>query len=85
MSLRKSGSVSDKAAGASPWRMISSQAGIGWCATLSTAESYGGEREVIRNIDFFFQWCGVNFKIKYRNKWAVCIIRGRCPQVLLKL
>lgn len=40
MLLRKSERISDKAAGAALWRMISSQAGL-----------YGGEREIICNID----------------------------------
>lgn len=85
MLLRKSERISDKAAGAALWRTISSQAGTGWRAPLSAVELYGGEREIICNIDLFFQWCGVNFTIKYRNKRETCIIREGCPQVLPKL
>lgn len=47
MLLRKSERISDKAAGAALWRMISSQAGTGWRATLSAVTLYGGEREII--------------------------------------
>lgn len=47
MLLRKSERISDKAAGAALWRTISSQAGIGWRATLSAVELYGGEREMM--------------------------------------
>lgn len=67
MLLRKSERISDKAAGAALWRVISSEAGIGWRATLSAVELYGGEREIIWDMDFSFQWCGMNL-IKYRNK-----------------
>ena len=66
--LRTSERIHDEAAGAALWRMTGPQAGAGWCATLSAVQWCGGEREVTGNIDFVFQSCGMNFKIKYRNK-----------------
>lgn len=47
MLLRNSERISDKAAGAALWRMIRSQAGIRWRATLSAVQLCGGEREII--------------------------------------
>lgn len=54
MLLRKLERIFDKVVGVVLWRVISLEVGIGWCVIFSVVELYGGEREIIWDMDFFF-------------------------------